>query len=135
MFEMPIERGKVREFARAVQSTNRAFDGPEAVIPPTFLITAMTWEPPEGSPVWELGFDIARLLHGEEEYVFHGPPPRAGQTLSVTSRLGEQFEKAGQRGGTMRFAKIVHEYRDAAGVLVAEQHSTLIETAAPGGAG
>lgn len=134
MFEMPIERGKVREFARATQSGNPAHDGPEPVIPPTFLVTAMTWEPEDENPAWQLGFELARLLHGEEEYIFHGPCPRAGQTLSVTSRLGEQFEKAGKRGGTMRFGTVVREYRDAAGVLVAEQRTTLIETAAPEGA-
>jgi hypothetical protein len=31
----------------------------------------------------------------------------------------------------MRFAKIVTEYRDAAGSLVAEQRTTVIETAKP----
>ena len=134
MFEMPIERGKVREFARATHSANPAYGEPEPVIPPTFLVTAMGWEPVDEDPVGQLGFDIARLLHGEEEYVFHGPLPRAGQTLSVTSRLGRQFEKVGTRGGTMRFATIVHEYRDPAGVLVAEQHSTLIETSQSEGA-
>ena len=72
--------------------------------------------------------DLARVLHGEEEYGFLGPPPRAGQTLTVTSRLGDQWKKEGKRGGVMRFATIVNEYRDAAGDLVAEQRTTVIET-------
>jgi hypothetical protein len=129
-FEIPIERGKIREFARATGSSNPAYDGPDAVIPPTFLTTAGNfWASPEDLPTAGLGFELARVLHGEEEYEFFGPPPRAGQVLSVTSRLGEQWEKDGKRGGTMRFAKIVTEYRDGAGALVAEQRTTVIETA------
>ncbi len=75
------------------------------------------------------------MLHGEEEYEFFGPPPHAGQTLTVTSRLGEQWEKEGQRGGVMRFAKIVHEYRDDAGTLLPSSGPRVLETAKPPSAG
>ncbi len=99
------------------------------MIPPTFLTHArLAWEPLEMSPVLDLGFDLGRLLHGEEEYVFHGPPPRAGQTLHVTSRMGDRWEKQGKRGGVMRFAKIVSDFRDESGELVATQTTTLLET-------
>ena len=74
---------------------------------------------------------MRRVLHGEEEYIFHGPPPRAGQTLTVEARLGERWEKEGKRGGTMRFARVINEFRDAAGNLVAEQRSVVVETARP----
>lgn len=132
MYEVPIERGKVREFARATHSTNPAYVAADPVIPPTFLTTAlMTWEP-EGEPgVHDLGFDNARLLHGEEEFVFHGDVPRAGQTLTVTSRLGDRVVKEGKRGGSMTIADVIHEFRDAGGTLVATQRTVLIETAAP----
>lgn len=132
MYEIPIERGKVREFARAVLSDDPVHDATEATIPPTFLTTGwLTWAPPGVDMLQEVGFDLARMLHGEEEYVFHGPPPRAGQTLTVEGKVVDRFEKAGKRGGTMRFATIVHEFRDADGALVAEQRTTAIETAAP----
>ena len=131
-FEIPIERGKIREFARAAQSKNEAYDSPDAVIPPTFLTTAGNfWGTAADSPVGSLGFELARVLHGEEEYEFFGPPPRAGQTLTVESRMGDTWEKEGKRGGTMRFAKVITEYRDDAGTLVAEQRTTIIETAKP----
>ena len=103
------------------------------MIPPTFLTTAQNFwaDPSAARPVAALGFNLARVLHGEEEYEFFGPPPRAGQTLAVTSRIGDQWEKEGKRGGVMRFAKIVTEYRDSSGELVAEQRTTLVETARP----
>jgi hypothetical protein len=131
-YEVPIERGKVREFARATKSKNPAFQGPSAVIPPTFLTTArLTWEPREDDQIGKLGLDLRRLLHAEEEYVFHGEPPRAGQTLTCETRLLDQWEKEGRRGGTMKFSRIVNEFRDATGQLVAEQRTTLVETARP----
>jgi hypothetical protein len=130
-FEIPIERGKIREFARAAQSRNPAYEGPGAVIPPTFLTTAGNFWSDGERPTAELGFELARVLHGEEEYEFFGPPPHAGQTLTVTSRLGDQWEKEGKRGGVMRFARLIHEYRDEAGTLVAEQRTTILETAKP----
>lgn len=129
MYEITLERGKIREFVRATHGTpdDPADDAP--TIPPTFLTTAqLTWEPPSEPGLAAVGFDLPRLLHGEEEYVFHGPPPRAGTVLTVTSRVERRFEKVGRRGGTMRFAAVVHEFRDPAGDLVAEQRSTLIET-------
>lgn len=131
-YEIPIERGKIREFARATQSKNDMHLGPDPIIPATFLTTArMVWEPRDQSPMGKLGLDMRRVLHGEEEYVFHGPPPRAGQTLTVETRLEREWEKEGKRGGKMRFARVVNEFRDEVGRLVAEQHSTVVETARP----
>ncbi|WP_261570722.1 MaoC family dehydratase N-terminal domain-containing protein [Frankia gtarii] len=126
-WEFPIERGKIREFALAMQSEAPEYQHPDAVVPPTFLINANRWAP-EGARVPH-GFDRRRLLHGEQEYIFHGPPPRAGQTLYAAERLAERYEKPGRRGGTMKFAVIVTEFRDEAGTLVAEGRATYIETA------
>jgi N-terminal half of MaoC dehydratase len=134
VYEVPIERGKIREFAKAANSTDAAYDGPEAIVPPTFLTTArINWQPAADNIVATLGFDLRRVLHGEEEYVYFGELPKAGQTLQVETRIGDRFEKQGKRGGVMRFAVIVSEFRDASGRLVAEQRSTLVETAAQSG--
>lgn len=40
-------------------------------------------------------------------------------------------EKEGRRGGRMRFAKLVNEFRDGEGAVVAEQVTTVVETARP----
>jgi hypothetical protein len=128
-YEYPVERGKIREFAIAAQSEAPEYFGPGAVIPPTFLTTASRWAP-EGARV-RVGFEQSRTLHGDQEYVFHGPLPRAGAMLYATERLAGRYEKAGRRGGTMRFAVIVTDFRDASGALVAESRATVIETAKP----
>jgi hypothetical protein len=129
-YEMVVERGKIAEFAAAMQSHNPAYAGPDAIIPPTFLTSSAFWAP-EGARI-DHGFDRRRLLHGEQEFVFHGPPPRAGQTLTAVDVIVDRYEKPGRKGGQMRFVVVATEYRDADGMLVAEGRSTLIETAPKG---
>ena len=131
-YEMVVERGKIAEFAAAMQSQNPAYAGPGAIAPPTFLISASLWAP-DGAAV-DVGFDRRRLLHGEQEFIFHGPPPRAGQVLTVSDQIVDRYSKPGKRGGMMRFAVVVTEYRGEDGTLVAEARKTLIETAPRGGA-
>jgi hypothetical protein len=129
---MPIDRSKIREFARAVKTRHPAHQGPEPAMPPTMLTSArLLWEPGDQAAIPQLDFDLRRVLHGEEEYVFHGPMPRAGQTLTVDTRVVDRYEKPGKRGGTMRFGVVVNEFRDDAGTLVAEQRSVIVETERP----
>jgi len=126
---MPVERGKIREFARATKSENQAYlDEREPVSPPTFLTTLNFWMSGDDSPVSKVGLDLKRLLHGGQEYVFHGPPPRAGTELTATTRVDDIYEKEGKRGGTMTFVVAVTEFRDPSGTLIAEARSTAIET-------
>jgi hypothetical protein len=128
-YEMPIEEGKIREFAVAVRSSNPAHFGRDAVMPPTMLISArLLWEPEALSPLARLDLDPARVLHGEEHYEFFGPLPRAGERLTVTTRIDGRLEKQGRRGGTMRLVVVVNEFRNPAGALVAVQRTTVVET-------
>jgi hypothetical protein len=126
-WELVVERGKIAEFAEAMLSDDPAYRGPGAVIPPTFLTTAGRWAP-AGFRV-DVGFDRKRLLHGEQEYTFHADLPAAGDVLTAQERVVDRYSKPGKRGGTMRFATVLTEYRDAKGALVAEARATFIETA------
>ena len=127
-WEVVVERGKIAEFADAMLCEDPAYRGPDAIIPPTFLTSAARWAPP-GVRV-DVGFDRKRLLHGEQEYTFHAELPAAGDVLTARELIVERFSKPGKRGGQMRFATVVTEYRDADGTLVAEAKATFIETAA-----
>lgn len=127
MYQFPIERGKIREFAIATHSDHPEYFGPRPTVPPTFLTVAgLTWEPDDDRPAVDI--DQRRALHGEETYVFTGEMPRAGSLLSVRTRLDTEFTKQGKRGGQLRFVGVVREFRDEYGTLVAEQRSTAIET-------
>ena len=130
-FRVVVEEGKVREFARAVKSSNPAYvaSGPQATSPATFLASSAFWQGPESSPWGGVKLNWQRILHGEQEFVFPGPPPAAGTELTAEARIDRVFEKEGKRGGTMTFAEVVTEYRDSSGAVVAESRSTVIETA------
>jgi hypothetical protein len=133
-FEMLVERGKIREFARATGSSKPAYlEDEHPPVPATFLATAALWQP-EGvpRPYEALGMDLARVLHGEQEFRFHGPPVRAGARLAVEIRIESVTEKAGRRGGTMRFARVATDFVDETGRLVAQAFATTIETEARG---
>ena len=131
-FKMIVELGKLREFARATKSTNPDYlqaDNP--VAPATFLVTSAFWQDAPVPQGGASGAGYERLLHGAQEFVFFGEPPRAGAVLSVQSTPGPEYEKTGRRGGVMKFREQVTEYRDQEGTLVAEARGTIIETSQP----
>jgi hypothetical protein len=139
-FRVVVEEGKVREFARATKSANPAYlaDGqPPATSPVTFLASSAFWQGPESSPWGQSKLNWERILHGEQEFTFPGPPPAAGTVLTAESRIDRIYEKEGKRGGTMTFVEVVTEYRDESGAVVAASRSTIIETsqAPPAGGG
>ena len=106
-FVMDVERGKIHEFARATGSELASyFEGDTPPSPPTFLTTQFFWEDlVEGSNPWDkVNMSQERGMHAEQEFIFHGPPPRAGDRLTCTSRIDSIYEKQGRRGGTLEFA-------------------------------
>lgn len=130
-FTMVCEAGKIREFARATKSQNPAYDGGaqgEPISPATFLMSAQFWQTGENSPLSGVELNWERILHGEQEFRFFGPPPRAGDVLTGQARIDKVYEKAGKRGGTMAFTEQVTEFRDSTGKIVAELRSVMIET-------
>jgi hypothetical protein len=128
-FTMPLERGKIREFATATGSSSAEYlTDPEPVIPPTFLRTSAFWTPPGAGALTGIKLDLRRILHGEQEYTFFGPPPRAGTDLTVTQRVESVETKQGKRGGEMLIVVIVNDFSDASGRLVAQGRQTLIQT-------
>jgi hypothetical protein len=85
-FELVLELGKIREFARATWSTD-----PEVTsgkhIPPTFLMVAAHWQPAEANALNVAGLDRRRSLHATQEFTFHGTPPSVGTRLKGESRV------------------------------------------------
>lgn len=130
MTVMPIERGKIREYARATGADRPEYvDEPCPPVPPTFLATVVFWEdlgdvftrPGFADALAGLGasFDVRNLLSLEQEYIFHGPLPRAGDELTTHVVLGDVVEAATRRGPMARVGFTV-EFRDLDGSLRAE---------------
>jgi acyl dehydratase len=130
---MHVERGKIREFARAIKDEDPLYyDEAHAereaggIMPPvTFLQTVQHWDDGRGRP--RVPFDLKRVLHGEQEYEFL-KPIHAGDVLTAVSTIVDVYEKPGKRGGSMTFAVAETEYRNPRGELVARARHVTIET-------
>jgi hypothetical protein len=123
-WEFPVEWGKAREFARAVHDDHAEAQPPAP--PPTFPVI-VTAELVERLIVEELKLDRRRVVHGEQEYEYFRPL-KVGDRLACRARVADEYVKAGQRGGRMRFIVLETEMRDCAtGELVLRERSTAIE--------
>lgn len=132
---MPIERGKVREYALATAAARPAYlDDPKAPVPPTFLATVVFWTPigetlrsPEVLEACAdagVAADLGSLLSLEQEYVYHGPPPHAGETLTTAERLSDIRVKQARDGRPMVVIRFTVDFRDERGDLRAECNYT-----------
>jgi acyl dehydratase len=125
---MPVEFGKVREFARALHDDSPCYREPErALAPPTFLMSIAHWLGDLSATRPGVRLDMRRVLHGEQEFEYL-QPVRAGDVLSARSRTRDVFEKPGKRGGMMLFVVGETEFTNQHGEVVAYMRNTLIQT-------
>ena len=124
-FEVEVEKGRLRFFAKATGQTDpvytdeaaaRAAGHPSLPVPPTFLF-CLEMESPNPAALRELlGIDLRRVLHGEQGFTFHRMA-YAGDTLTYRPRVADIYDK---KGGALEFVvrqTTVHNQRDE---LVAE---------------
>jgi acyl dehydratase len=115
----------VAAFAAALGDDNPEYRGAEAVAPPTYPIAFMAQALAGGMETFlELGLDFMTLVHGEQEFEY-ARPIRVGETLTLTGRIGDIYEKQGA-SGTLDFVVIETEARDAAGAPVFTSRNVLI---------
>jgi acyl dehydratase len=122
-----VERGKIKEFARAIgdlspfyldDEVGRASPWGDIIAPPTFPITFRDERADTAAMLKELGTDISRILHGEQEFE-HFKPIRPGDTLLCRGRIADIYEKAG-RSGPMAFVVRETTITDADNDVVAK---------------
>lgn len=111
-----LERGAIRKFADAVQDQT-----PECVrgdiAPPTFPTTFRMTIP-------GLTFDLARVLHGAQEYRYERPL-RAGDRVRCRVRVADIYQRKG-RLGEMTFLILVMDGADESGSPVFSAKTTAI---------
>ena len=132
MSYMPIEWGKIREYAVATGSSHPDYlENPNAPVPPTFLSTVVFWDQPgrglqtpeATAALADIGADqdtdIRNVLSVEQEYRFHGPLPRAGDQLLLTASVrwcgGEGGPSRGPYGVHSVCRRVPRRRRDAPG--------------------
>jgi len=137
-FQFPFEKGKVREFANAIYDPNPIYRDSQyaksqgfsdVIIPPTFPMTALFHVESDNivlEVMQKLGMDPIKSVHGEIEYTYERPIC-AGESLRGEINIGNIYEKAGKRGGTMTFVELEIKLFDTTDRLVAIVRNTFIE--------
>src|ERR1700686_1703125 len=100
-----VERGAIRKFADAVQDQTPACVRGD-VAPPTFPTTFRMTIP-------GVSFDLARVLHGAQEYRYQRPL-RAGDRVRCRVRVANVYHRQG-RLGEMTFLILAMEGIDESG--------------------
>lgn len=103
-----IEKGRLKFFARATGQEDPIYLDEDAAkaagysalpAPPTFLFSIdLEQDNPMGF-LDMLGVNVARILHGEQEFTYH-KPICAGDTITLSSRIEDIYDK---RNGVLEF--------------------------------
>lgn len=132
-YAVTVERGKIKEFARALGDPNpfylddrvgRASEWGDIIAPPTFPITFRDESADTGALLRELGTDISRVLHGEQEFeLFRQLEP--GETYLCRARVVDVYEKSG-KSGPLAFVVRETSVTDRANEVVATMRSITV---------
>lgn len=104
-YVVTVERGKIKEFARAIGDLNpfyvderigQASEWGDIIAPPTFATTFRD-EAAADALLRDLGTDISRVLHGEQEFEL-ARPIQPGQTYVCRTKILDIYEKTGKSG-------------------------------------
>lgn len=128
---LPIERGRLQFFAKAIGETNpvytdlaaaRAAGYVDLPAPPTFLFAAELDSGASFKLLEELQIPIAKLLHGEQSFTYVRPAC-VGDTVTVTSRVSDIYDK---KNGALEFVVKTARATNQRQELVAELRTVLV---------
>ena len=129
-----VEKGKIKEFARAIGDKSPIFHKEEAAkaegfdglaLPPTFpTVFAMTGGMMM-KVIADLKINMVKMLHGGQEYTYH-KPIKPGDIIKGKTKIANIFEKSG-KGGSMDFIVLETTYTNQNGEKVLVDTSTLIQ--------
>lgn len=132
-YVVTVERGKIKEFARAIGDPNpfylddrlgAASEWGDIIAPPTFATTFRDAATDTVAFLRELGTDISRILHGEQEFeIFRQLRP--GESYVCRARVVDAYEKTG-KSGPMAFLVRETTIADRTNELVARARQVTV---------
>lgn len=127
-FDVVVEEGQLRFFAKAIGQTDPVYSDVEAAkaaghpglpVPPTFFFSLLLEKP--NTLLKDLGIDNRSILHGEQGFTYHALA-YAGDRLTLSTTVTDTYEK---KGGALQFLeRTATATRD--GELVAEMTNLLV---------
>jgi hypothetical protein len=132
-FPVTVERGRIKDFARAIGDENpfytddgvgAASEWGDVIAPPTF-VTFRDDRADSTTLLRDLGVDISRVLHGEQEFEIH-QQLRPGETYLCRTKVVDITEKSG-KSGPMAFVTRETAITDRQGeIAVTMRHITVV---------
>jgi hypothetical protein len=132
-YAVTVERGRVKDFARAIGDLNPVYLDDrvgaasawgDVIAPPTFAVTFRDETHDTAAFLRDLGTDISRILHGEQEFQLFRPL-QPGQTYLCRPKIVDLYEKTG-RSGPMAFVVRETTITDGANEIVATMRSVTV---------
>ena len=130
-----VERGKIRELAKAIGDPNPIFQDREAAIkegyrdtpaPATFLTVPMMWSTSMPFVITDLAINFMMVLHGEEEYEYYREI-YPGDVITATPKIAAIEEKTSKSGRKMDMVTVELLYTNQRNEKVARARSLLVE--------
>jgi hypothetical protein len=130
-FAVEVEKGRVRQFARAIGETDPVYLDEQAAraagyaslpVPPTFLFCLEMERDDPYDWFAILGIPLAKVLHGEQRFVYRRVAC-AGEILRFSGEIVDRYEK---KNGALEFVVQRNWIADAWGGAVAEFDRTLV---------
>ena len=136
--EIDVERGKIREFARATGVTDPVHTDLEAAaaagfdaLPATATHVVVTGHQRDQQAfVDALGLDITRVVVGSVAWSYERPLV-AGDRLVARRTVVADEDKASRGGGTNRLVTLECTFSEPGGAVVARQREVLVERGRP----
>lgn len=106
--ELPVERGRLKFFAKAIgerdpvftdETSARAAGYHDLPAPPTFLFAAELDSGALFNLTTVMKIPLEKLLHGEQSFTYHRPVV-AGDVITVRSKISDVYAK---KGGALQF--------------------------------
>ncbi|MFZ5511862.1 MAG: MaoC family dehydratase N-terminal domain-containing protein [Pseudomonadota bacterium] len=128
---LPIERGRLRFFAKAIGETDPVYTDEAATreagyadlpAPPTFLFAAELDSGALFALLERLKIPLGKVLHGEQRFEYLAPVV-AGDTVTVSSRIADLYDK---KNGALEFIEIESRAVNQHGTPVARLRSVTV---------
>ena len=134
-FPLPVERSKVREFARALldddpiyKDANAAEEAGFEDIPAPLTFAAASMHFRDDLPLFaKLGLDLKRVLHGESSWEYLAPV-HVGDELVAHRRIADITTRPGKRGGEMTLVTFEMNFVNQNGDTVLRERDVVIQT-------
>src|SRR5262245_63358564 len=121
-----IDGEHVANFAAALRDDNPAYRGREGTAPLTYPIAFMAEAMSGGMNTFlELGLNFMTLVHGEQEFEYVRPV-KIGETLTLTGRIADVYEKTNSAGAVLDLVVMETEGKDQGGEPVVYYRNVLI---------